>query len=153
MSFIIAEIGNLISTCEDVESKLSNLPRWRPKAKYMIAEATASCIAKLLNGYVKGIYLIDLSGGEFMADFSGRDIDLVVDIKGDLVGFENDLKQALEYALNGLLSRVAASYISEVGKRDIVEIHVVSDYRSGYGRLIKSKYSPAIRLWPPPEPW
>ncbi len=153
MSFIIAKIGNLMSTCEDLESKLSNLPRWRPKAKHLIAETTASCIAKLLDGYVKGIYLIDLSGGEFVSDFSGRDIDLVVDVKGELVGFENDLKQALEYALNALLSKAAASYINEVGKRDIIEIHVVSDYRSGYGRLIKSRYSPAIRLWPPHESW
>lgn len=152
MSFRISRIANLMDKCSELERKLEKLPAWRPKAKRVIAEAVASCIARLLEDIVEEIHYIDLSGGETVTDFSGRDIDLIVKVKKEAVGLENDIKVALEYALNGILKDLAAQYIAETGKSDLVEIHVITDYSMGYGRLIFSKYYPSIRLWPPRDP-
>ncbi|MCE4603268.1 MAG: hypothetical protein F7B18_08810 [Desulfurococcales archaeon] len=149
MSFRISRIANVMDKCEELERKLGSLPAWRPKAKYMIAEAVASCIAKMLGDIVEEIHYIDLSGGETVTDFSGRDIDLVIKVKGEVRGLEGDLKAALEYAFNAALKQLVAQYIAETGKKELLEVHVISDYNMGYGRLIFSKYYPSIRLWPP----
>jgi len=148
MSFRISRIANLMDRCNELE-KLQSLPSWRPKAKYIIAETVSKCIVKLLGDVIEEIHYIDLSGGETVTDFSGRDIDLVVKVKGEARGFESDLKASLEFAFNAILSEVAAQYIAETGKKDLIEIHVISDYNMGYGRLIFSKYYPSIKLWPP----
>lgn len=149
MSFRISRIANIMDRCEELEKKLSKLPAWRPRAKHVIAEAVATCIAKMLEDIVEEIHYIDLSGGETVADFSGRDIDLVIKVKGEARGLEGDLKAALEYAFNAILKDLAAQYVAETGKRELLEVHVISDYNMGYGRLIFSKYYPSIRLWPP----
>ncbi|MEB3787584.1 MAG: hypothetical protein GSR78_02375 [Desulfurococcales archaeon] len=152
MSLEISKIANAMEDCGFVERMLENLPRWRPKAKYMIARAAAKCIVKALDGLVREVYYVDLSGGEATIDFTGRDVDLIVLVDERLRGFEADLKAALEYSLNALIARYAGMYIAETGKKDVVEVHVVTDKNSGYGRLLTSRYYKSIKLHPEPPP-
>ena len=152
MSLEIGRIANAMESCDFIGMMLENLPRWRPKAKYMIARAVAKCIIKTLGDLVREIYYVDLSGGEATIDFTGRDVDIIVLVDERLRGLEPDLKAALEYSLNALVARHAGIYIAETGKKDIVEIHVVTDKNSGYGRLLTSRYYKSIKLHPEPPP-
>ncbi len=135
--------------CDWLEERLRNPPRWRPKLKSLVAEVVAECIAELLGSdVVEEIYYIDLSGGEVTMDFSGRDIDLIVKLNEKFMGLEGDVKRILEEHLNARLKDILAWYVSETGKRDLIELHVVTKYTMGYATLIQSRFNPAIRVWP-----
>ena len=134
--------------CEDLEERLEGIPRDRERAKRFLAEAVADCIVRLVGeDLVEEIYLVDLSGGEVAIDFSGRDIDLIVIVDKRLMGYEGDLKRVLEEYFNLELERVMGWYIAETGKKELVELHVVTSLDMGYGRLVRSRFYPAIRLW------
>lgn len=123
--------------------------RWIPRLKSKIAEAVSECIIDLLGeDVVEAIYYIDLAGGEAVHSFEGRDVDIIVKVSEKVIGFEKDIKVSLEKSLNPILREVASWYVSMSGKEDLLEIHIVTDYSLGYGVLVRSRFSPAIRLWP-----
>jgi len=148
VSTIVSDILAGRRRCRGLEERLSRAPRDRERAKRLLAETIAECIVELLGREnVEEIYLIDLSGGEATLDFSGRDIDLIVRLDKRLVGLESDIKRALESMFNVERERVYGWYIAETGKRELVELHVVTSLDMGYGRLVRSRFYPAIRLW------
>ncbi len=148
MAQIIADLIAGRRKCSGLEGRLRDLPRWRPQLKRLVAEAIAECIVEVLGEEnVEEIYMVDLAGGEFVPDFTGRDIDLVVLVSDRFLGMEGDLKKALETMINKELEQMLGWYIAETGKRELAEIHVVTSLDMGYGRLVKSKFYPAIRVW------
>jgi len=148
LSHVIADIVAGRRRCRGFEGRLERLPRYKPQLKRLLAEAVADCIVELVGeDLVEEIYLVDLTGGEVAADFSGRDVDLIVLVSDKFVGLEHSLKAVLEEHINKELEGPLAFYIAESGKRDLVEVHVVTSLDMGYGRLVKSRFYPAIRLW------
>ena len=149
MSSIIGEIELKAQECR---RKLEQAPlddRWIPRLKSNIASVVAECIVELLGeDKVEEIRYIDLSGGEVAQGFEGRDVDIIVKVKGIPPGLEKDLKAVLESTLNPLLQERLAWYVTLTGKRDLIEIHIVTDHYLGYGVLLRSSFSPAIRVWP-----
>ncbi|MCE4600195.1 MAG: hypothetical protein F7C38_01330 [Desulfurococcales archaeon] len=149
MTDIVGTIELRAMECrERLEGKSFN-DRWIPRLKSKIAEAIAECIVELLGeDIVEEIYYVDLAGGEVVYTYEGRDVDLIVKVADKVSGLENDIKMALERSLNPILKEAVAWYVSMSGKTELLEVHVITDYSLGYGVLIRSKYSPAIRLWP-----
>ncbi len=149
MSWLVVEIATGIRRCENLLKKLSNLPSWPPKLKMTIAEAVAECIVEMLGeDIVEEIYYVDLSGGEPRGDFLGRDVDLIVKIRSDLKHVEMDLEKILERYFNMEIYYLLGEIPLKVLKPDIIEIHVISSYDSYWGRMVKSPFTHAIRIWP-----
>jgi len=145
----LVDVATGAEKCEILEERLDNAPRWRPQLKRAIAEVVAECIVRILGEEnVEEIYMVDLAGGEAVMDFAGRDVDLIVKIPGRLIGHEGSIKVILEEYFNAKLKDILAWYVAETGKRDLIELHVITDYDMGYGRLVTSSYVPAIRLYP-----
>ncbi len=152
MSWIIVEIESGIRKCDNLERDLKKLPTWPPKLKMTIAEAVSKCIVNLIGReYVEEIYYVDLSGGEPRSDFLGRDIDLIVKVKPDLKPVERDLEKILESHFNTQLYYIIGEVALTILKPDLIEIHVITSYDSYYGRLVRSPFTYAIRVWPPDQ--
>ncbi len=150
MSWIIVEIASGIRKCRSLEKDLAKLPSWPPKLKMTIAEAVSKCIVDLIGKeYVEEIYYVDLSGGEPRSDFLGRDIDLIVKVTPDLKPVELDLKKILEHYFNTQLFYIIGEVALTVLKPDLIEIHIITSYDTYYGRMIKSSFTYAIKVWPP----
>ena len=148
MAHVIQDLIAGRRRCTGLEERLERIPRDRERAKRLLAEAIAECIVEILGrDLVEEVYLVDLSGGEVALDFSGRDIDLIVIVSKSLMGYESDLKRLLEDYFNRELVRLMGWYIAETGKKELVELHVVTSLDMGYGRLVRSRFYPAIRLW------
>ncbi len=134
--------------CRGLEERLERLPRYKPQFKRLLADVIAECIVEMLGeDLVEEIYLVDLTGGEVSTDFSGRDVDIVIIGSEKLIGHEGEVKRVLETYFNMVFEKLLGFYIAETGKRDIVEIHVATSLDMGYGRLVKSRFYPAIPLW------
>lgn len=149
MSTITGTIRMRAVNCRERFQRADLNDRWIPRLKSKIADVVAECIVELLGEEnVDEIYYVDLAGGEVVHSFEGRDVDLIVKISRNLAGLENDIKQALEKSLNPILKDALAWYVSLNGKEDLLEVHLVTDYSLGYGVLVRSKFSPAIKIWP-----
>ena len=149
MTDIIGMIGLKAQECRRKLEKAALDDRWIPRLKSKIANIVAECIVDLIGeDHVEEIHYIDLSGGEITVGFEGRDVDVIVKVRSIPPGLEKDLKLALESALTPLLQERLAWYVTLTGKKDLLEVHIVSEHYLGYGVLIRSKYSPAIKVWP-----
>ncbi len=149
MKEIIGMISLRAQECRDKLEKAPLDDRWIPRLKSKIADIVAECIVSLIGEeHVEEIHYVDLSGGEVTVGFEGRDVDIIVKVRGIPPGLEKDLKLALESTLTPLLQERLAWYVTLTGKKDLLEVHIVSDHYLGYGVLVRSKFSPTIKLWP-----
>lgn len=149
MSWLVVELSSGARRCEDLQERLRNLPSWPPQLKMAIAEAIAECIVKILGpNIVEEIYYVDLSGGEPRGDYLGRDIDLIVKVSDELRNAEQDIEKILERYFNMELYGLLGEVELKILKPDVVEIHVISSFNSYWGRMVKSPFTYAIKIWP-----
>lgn len=149
MTSIIGTIELRAGMCRKKLEEANLNDRWIPRLKSKIADVVAECIVELLGeDIVEEVYYIDLAGGEVVHSFEGRDVDIIIKVSEKASGLEKDIKMAIENSLNPILKDVVAWYVSMSGKEDLLEVHVITDYSLGYGVLVRSKFSPAIRVLP-----
>ena len=119
--------------------------------KREIAEALVPCILEILGCKVEAIYYADLHGAEpaALGDVGGKDIDFIIKVSKHSQVEANDIEGALESLVVGELSKMLGEDVRKlVGIPNVVEVHVVRDFRENkMGFSASSYFAPAILIW------
>jgi hypothetical protein len=134
--------GEAAGECVERFAKLRELlPRVSPeqwelyliewaKFKRAAAEAAGECLKKLFPGIVKRVYYIDLSASN-PDDYTGRDVDLLVEVDEKALAEGRSLEDTLEAILTKLAKMAGVEYERYNWSQHLFEVHVSS--RGVYG--------------------
>ncbi len=116
--------------------------------KMKLAKRAVECLSKMFPGKIKEAYYVDISGGEAGAVI-GRDVDLIIVIDDSSMVYREELERFLEEVLEKLLKAVRIDKEEFTTAPTAFEIHIVSSKdKSFYSRLLSSRYTPPIKIWP-----
>ncbi len=125
------------------------LAEWQ-RLKMRIADVVAECIVAVVGeSKLKGIYFIDLSGGEVnVGGYVGRDLDLLVVLDDSVGGEREEVEKTIETLVNKLLQGLGVEFSEYTTAPNMIEIHVIKDpQRDPYSQLLRSVFTPPIPIW------
>ncbi|MET1128596.1 MAG: hypothetical protein ABWW70_04695 [Thermoproteota archaeon] len=93
--------------------------------KRAAAEAAGECLKRLFPGIVKRVYYIDLSASN-PDDYTGRDVDLLVEVDEKALDEGRSLEDTLEAILTKLAKMAGVDYERYNWSQHLFEVHTLS---------------------------
>ncbi len=125
------------------------LAEWQ-RLKMRVADVIAECIVAVVGeSKLRGIYFVDLSGGEVNVGGNvGRDLDLLVVLDDSVEGEREEVEKTIETLVNKMLKGLGVEISDYTTAPNMIEIHVIKDpRRDPYSQLLRSVFTPPIPIW------